>query len=213
MLNLNEYLHLSAGLISVVNPIGIIPTFITLTSARTNDDRKRTAVVCALSVASVLLIAMLAGEPILSFFGISLPSFRVAGGILVLLMGISMLRATDDRARHTPEEREESYEKQSVAVVPLAIPLLSGPGAISTTIVYAHLEHSLTHYLMTGLVILLVSSIVLITLLLAPRISTLMGNTGMNVVTRIMGLILASIAVEFIAKGLLVLFPILNSTL
>jgi multiple antibiotic resistance protein len=212
MLNLNEYLHLSAGLISVVNPIGIIPSFIALTSTRTHYERKRTALVCALSVTSVLLIAMLAGEPILNFFGISLPSFRVAGGILVLLMGLSMLRADDDRARHTPEEREESYEKQSVAVVPLAIPLLSGPGAISTTIVYAQLEHSVTHYLMIGLLILLVSSIVLITMLLAPKIANLMGNTGMNVVTRIMGLILASIAVEFIAKGLMELFPVLNNS-
>lgn len=210
MLDLNEYLHLSAGLISVVNPIGVIPTFSTLTSTKSNYDKNRTAVVCALSVAAVLLIAMLAGEPILRFFGISLSSFRVAGGILVLLMGISMLRATDDRARHTPEEREESYEKQSVAVVPLAIPLLSGPGAISTTIVYADLDHSLSHYLMIGLVILSIAIIVLITLLLAPRISKLMGNTGMNVVTRIMGLILASIAVELISTGLLVLFPALN---
>ncbi|BBL71820.1 YchE family NAAT transporter [Methylogaea oryzae] len=210
MLNLNEYLQLLAGLVSVVNPVGAIPTFISLTTNRTPEDRRRTAIVCASAVAMVLLVALLLGEPILRFFGIGIPAFRVAGGILVLLMGISMLRASHDRARHTPEERAESYDKESVAVVPLAIPLLSGPGAISTAIVYAHMEHSLAHYLLVGAVILSVAAIVLAALLSAPKLALVMGRTGMNVVTRVMGLILASIAVEFIAKGLSALFPILG---
>ena len=120
-----------------------------------------------------------------------------------------MLYAKDDRTRHTPEERAESYEKESVAVVPLAIPLLSGPGAISTTIVYRHAGHSLPHYLLVGGVILSVSFLVMISLLSAPKIADVMGRTGMNVVTRFMGLILASIAVEFIAKGLTEPFPVL----
>ena len=169
MLNWNEYLQLSAGLVSVVNPIGVIPTFISLTINRSSTDRKRTDMVCASSVAMVLFISLLAGEPILHFFGIGLPAFRVAGGLLVLLMGISMLYAKDDRTRHTPEERAESYEKESVAVVPLAIPLLSGPGAISTTIVYGHAGHSLPHYLLVGGVILSVSFLVMISLLSTPN--------------------------------------------
>ncbi len=209
MLSLNEYLQLSAGLLSVVNPIGAIPTFISLTANRTSADKKRTSIVCAFAVAVVLFTALLVGEPILHFLGISLASFRVAGGILVLLMGISMLYASDDRSRHTPEERAESYDKESVAVVPLAIPLLSGPGAISTIIIYAHTQQSLTHYLLVAVVILSVSTIVLAALMSASRIAQVMGHTGMNVVTRVMGLILASIAVEFIANGLIVLFPVL----
>lgn len=210
MLTWSEYLQLSAGLVSVVNPIGVIPTFISLTINRSAEDRKRTAFVCAFSVAMVLIVALVAGEPILNFLGISLASFRVAGGILMMLMGISMLYASDDRSRHTPEERAESYEKESVAVVPLAIPLLSGPGAISTTIVFAHTQHSLPHYLLVVAVILSISAIVLTALLSAPKIAEVMGRTGINVVTRVMGLILASIAVEFIAKGLTALFPILG---
>ncbi len=212
MLYWNEYLQLSAGLVSVVNPIGAIPTFISLTAPRTRLDRRRTAWVCAGAVCLVLLISLVAGEPLLNFFGISLPAFRVAGGILVLLMGISMLRALPDRSRHTPEEHAESYDKESVAVVPLAIPLLSGPGAISTTIVYGHLGHSWEHYLLVSCVILSVSMVVLIALLTAPKISEVMGHTGMNVVTRVMGLLLASIAVEFIAKGSLALFHELSAT-
>ena len=209
MLNWNEYLQLSAGLISVVNPIGAIPTFMALTSNRTHKDKKRTAIVCSCAVFMVLQISLLAGEPILNFFNIGLPAFRVAGGILILLMGLSMLHATLDRSRHTPEEHAESSEKESVAVVPLAIPLLSGPGAISTTIVYGHMGSSWLHYLLMSSVILSVSLAVLIALLVAPKISGFMGQTGINVVTRVMGLMLTAIAVEFIAKGLLVLFPIL----
>ena len=210
MLTLNEYLQLSAGLISVVNPIGIIPTFLSLTRRRSEAERKRTALVCAFSVATVLIVSLLVGEPILHFFGISLASFRVAGGILLLSMALSMLHARDDGARHTPEEHAESHEKESVAVVPLAMPLLSGPGAISTTIVYAHTQQSVAHYLLVVAVILSVAGIVLAALLSAPKIAGVMGHTGMNVVTRVMGLILASIAVEFIAKGLAVLFPVLG---
>ena len=212
MQNWNEYLQLLAGLVSVVNPIGAIPTFIALTSTRSTVERKRTAMVCAGAVCMVLLTALVAGEPILNFFGISLPAFRVAGGILVLLMGISMLHAAPDRSRHTPEEQAESSDKESIAVVPLAIPLLSGPGAISTTIVYGHMGHSWLHYILVGGVILSVASIVLIAMLAAPKIADAMGRTGMNVVTRVMGLLLTSIAVEFIAKGLSALFPILAAS-
>ncbi|QWF71440.1 NAAT family transporter [Methylomonas paludis] len=207
MLHWNEYLQLSAGLISVVNPIGVIPTFIALTENRPALERKHIAFICAASVATVLLFALVVGEPILHLLGISLASFRVAGGILVLLMGISMMYATHDRSRHTPEELAESYERDSVAVVPLAIPLLSGPGAISTIIVYAHSQQSWSHYLLVTAVIFSVASLVLAVLLTAPKIAGVMGHTGMNVVTRVMGLLLASIAVEFIAKGLQALFP------
>ena len=212
MLTLNEYLQLSAGLISVVNPIGVIPTFVSLTVNRSQAERKRTALMCAFSVATVLIVSLLVGEPMLQFFGISLASFRVAGGILILSMGFSMLYARDNGSRHTPEEHAESHEKESVAVVPLALPLLSGPGAISTTIVYAHSQHSVAHYLLVVAVILSVAGIVLAALLSAPRIADVMGRTGMNVVTRVMGLVLASIAVEFIAKGLAILFPILSAS-
>ncbi|MDD5037139.1 MAG: YchE family NAAT transporter [Methylococcaceae bacterium] len=204
---MDEYLKLLAGLVSVVNPIGAIPIFLSLTENRSLQERRRTAWICASSVGIVLVLAFACGESILRLFGIGIPSFRVAGGILVLLMGISMLRATHDGSRHTPEEHAESFERDSVAVVPLAIPLLSGPGAISTTIVYAHQENSWTHFLLVGLVLGTVSLLVLLALLAAPKIASLLGKTGMNIITRVMGLVISSIAVEFIASGLNALFP------
>ena len=127
-------------------------------------------------------------------------------------MGVSMLHASPDRSRQTPEERVESYEKDSVAVVPLAIPLLSGPGAMSTIIVYAHEKCSCwKHYLLVTLAIGTVAFTVLVTLRMAPKIASMLGKTGLNVITRIMGLVIFSIAVEFIAKGLADLFPILGT--
>lgn len=209
-MNWNEYVQLLAGLISVVNPISAMPLYLSLTRRKTPVERRQTAVTTAFAVAVVLFISLLAGEPILRFFGIGLPAFRIAGGLLLLLMGMSMLRVSDDRSRHTPEEEAESHDKSSIAVVPLAIPLLAGPGAISTTIVYAHRDLSLNHYLLFSTVIVSVSVTVLLTLLLAPRIVAIMGQTGMNVITRVMGLLLTSIAVEFIAGGLMALFPILS---
>ena len=207
----NEYVKLLAGLVSVVDPVGAIPIFLGLTQNHPLEDRRHTAWVCALAVGAVLFASLLGGEFILRLFGIGIPAFRVAGGILILLMGVSMLHASPDRSRQTPEERVESYEKESVAVVPLAIPLLSGPGAISAMIVYSHEKCSCwQHYLLVSLVIGTVALIVLATLWTAPKIAALLGKTGMNVITRIMGLVIFAIAVEFIAKGLAELFPVLG---
>ncbi len=211
MADWNEYVKLLAGLISVVDPIGAIPIFLGLTENRPLEDRRRTAWICATAVSLVLLGSLLGGEFILRLFGIGIPAFRIAGGILILLMGVSMLRASPDRSRQTPEERVESYEKESVAVVPLAVPLLSGPGAISVIIVYSHEKCSCwEHYLLVGLAIATVALSVLVTLWIAPKIASMLGKTGMNVISRIMGLVIFSMAVEFIAKGLTELFPILG---
>lgn len=211
MTDWNEYLKLLAGLLSVVDPIGAIPLFLSLTETRSNEARKRISSGCAMAVAAVLLLSLFSGEFILRLFGIGLPSFRIAGGILILLMGLSMVHASPDRSRQTPAERLESYEKDSVAVVPLAIPLLSGPGAISTIIVYAH-ESCLCwqHYLLVALVIAMVALSVLLALRAAPLIAAMLGMTGMNVIARVMGLVILSIAVEFIAHGSGELFPILG---
>jgi len=211
MLEWNDYIKLLAGLISVVDPIGAIPVFLSLTENRSPADCRRTARICAMAVGIVLLTSLLSGNFLLRLFGISLPAFQVAGGIVILLMGLSMLRASPDRSRQTPEERAESYEKDSVAVVPLAIPLLSGPGAMSAVIVYSREGcANWQHYLMMGSVIGAVAFTVLLALCAAPSIAPLLGKTGMNVITRVMGLIIFSIAVEFIAKGLTALFPLLG---
>lgn len=210
IIELDEYARLLAALISVVDPIGAIPLFISLTEQRGSAERRRIACVCALAVGIVLMLAHTAGHSWLAFFGIGIPSFQIAGGIVVLLMGISMVKASHDRARNTPEERAESVEKESIAVVPMAIPFLSGPGAMSTVIVNHNLNPSWNYEVLAVCVIASIALIVLICLLLAEQIARLLGRTGMNVITRVFGLIILSIAVEFITDGLGAVFPILT---
>ncbi len=210
MVELDEYIKLLAGLLPVVDPIGAIPLFISLAAHRSSEERQRIAWVCAASVGAALLLAHVGGNFGLAFFGISIPSFQIAGGIIILLMGISMVKASHDRSRNTPEERAESVDKESIAVVPMAIPLLSGPGAMSTVIVNHNLNPSWNYDVLAGCVIATVALSVLLCLLMAEKIADLLGTTGMNVITRVFGLIILSIAVEFITKGLAAVFPILG---
>jgi multiple antibiotic resistance protein len=209
---LDEFIKLLAGLLSVVDPVGAVPLFISLTEHRSSQERQRTARVCAVSVGTALMFAHMGGNAWLVFFGISIPSFQIAGGIVILLMGISMVKASHDRSRNTPEECAESVDKDSIAVVPMAIPLLSGPGAMSSVIVNHNLNPSWNYDVLAACVIAMVALIVLICLLMAERIAHLLGRTGMNVITRVFGLIILSIAVEFITKGLAMVFPVLAQT-
>lgn len=211
MFDWSEYLKFFIGLIAILNPIGVIPVFINLTQQQDTIERNATARTTGMSVAIVLLVGLLAGELILNVFGISIASFRVGGGILILLMAISMMNATMSPARQTPEEARDAIMKEQVAVVPLAIPLIAGPGAISTVIVYANraAESQLLHQLVLGIGILLVATLIWFVFRMAEPLSRRLGRTGINVVTRIMGLIMAAIGVEFMANGLKGLFPVL----
>ena len=202
-----EYAKFFAGLLAIVNPIGAIPVFISLTAGLSQHERERTARLSASAVAVVLLAALFTGEAILGFFGISIASFRVGGGVLLLLIAVSMMHARISHAKQTDEEVQDAAEKESVAVVPLAIPLLAGPGSISTIIVYAHRNSVGGHYVVLGFEIVLVSLLVWGVFRMAPVLSDRLGRTGINVLTRIMGLILAAIAVEFMANGLRQLLP------
>jgi multiple antibiotic resistance protein len=196
-----DYLKLFLGLVSIVNPIGTIPVFLSLTRERGRAERRAIAGQTCAAVLIILGIALLGGEAVLQFFGISIPSFRCAGGFLVFLMALSMLRAEPSGLRHTAEEGVASSEKQSIAVVPLAMPMLAGPGAISTVIVYAHASRT---WQQAGFMALAIGGTALVTygaLRFAPLIERLLGQTGMNVITRVMGLILAALAVELMAGG------------
>ena len=207
MLEYTEYTKMLIGLIAIVNPVGSIPIFISLTSNLSTADRDTIPNTVVYSVFVILVLSLVLGQWILDFFGITVGSFRVAAGILILLMAISMMHAKTSEAKRTEEEAEESEKKDSIAVVPLAIPLLAGPGAISTTILYAHTGSGLVHYCLVGLVVVAVSAILFITLKSVPLISKYLSQTGVNIFTRIMGLILGAIAVEFIANGIKGLFP------
>ncbi|MBA3003769.1 MAG: YchE family NAAT transporter [Desulfurivibrio sp.] len=202
MLDSSEHIKFIISLFAIVNPIGAIPIYISLTDEYRAEDRARIVRITPVAVVAILLVTLISGEFILRFFGISVDSFRVGGGILLLLMSISMLQARTSRTAHTSDEAEETADRETIAVVPLAIPLLSGPGAISTVIVYAYKAKGISAYLITSAGILLIGLAIYLSLLAAPYIAKKLGRTGINIITRIMGLILAAIAVEFITTGL-----------
>ena len=209
MLDYAQYIKIFIGLLAILNPLGVIPLFIGMTADESPKQRRRTIDMVAIGVTVILLVSLFLGEHLLSFFGITIDSFRVGGGILVLLMAIAMLHAKTSLMKQTDKEADESIEKESVAIVPLAMPLLAGPGAISTVILAAHKSTSVMHYLIISLCIVLLSVVVWAALRMSPWIERRIGSTGINVFTRIMGLILMAIAIEFIAAGLKGIFPVL----
>jgi multiple antibiotic resistance protein len=207
VLSYADYMKIFVGLVAIVNPIGAIPIFIGRTSGMAESDRRVLTNRVTATVAWILLLSLAIGEQMLAFFGISIHSFRVGGGILILLVAVSMLHARTSGTAQTSDEARETAEKASIAVVPLAIPLLAGPGAISTVILDAHKGSGIIHYSVVALSIVILTAILWLSLRLSPYISRHVSVTGINVFTRIMGLILAAIAVEFIANGLKGLFP------
>lgn len=192
---------------AIVDPIGAAIFFIAYTRQLDDAARRRTAFVASFSMGVALIVAALFGERLLWFLGISLYSFMVGGGILLLLTAIAMLRAHSPMFRHTPEEMREAEESESVGVVPLAIPLLAGPGAITAVIIAAHSAPSTAEYGMLLVTIVTVALITLATFLGARTLAGLLGKTGVNIFTRLLGLFLAAVAVEIIADGIKGLFP------
>lgn len=202
----NEYTRMFVGLFAIVSPIGVVPLYLSFTE---NIKRRRAAVArtTAFAVGMIFTTAMLVGQALLSFFSISVDAFRVAGGILLMSIAFGMLQAQVNRTGHTPEEDEEAVDSASVAVVPLAMPLLAGPGSMSTVILFSNQIEGLIDYIALFVICQLVALIIWAILHFAPQIGDRMSQTSMNVTTRVMGLILAAMSVEFIVGGLRNLLP------
>ena len=203
------------ALLAIVNPIGAVPFFLHFTQAFTPEQRRHTIRISSFSAFAVIAVSALAGLKIIEFFGISLASFQVGGGCLLLISSLAMLNAQP--AESKPNDVSEGQEKldagASIAVVPLTIPLLTGPATMSTVVIYAErAKHfpQLAALVGYGVVIALATALCFA---LAQPIARILGKTGINVMTRLMGLILAALAVEVMSDGLVKLFPILARTL
>lgn len=194
-----------AALFAIMNPIGNIGVFASLTEGRAGSDARQAALSCAIASAITLLIVTWGGDYVLDFFGISVDSLRVAGGVIVLLIGLSML-ADNDVHRHTQPEREDAKTRPSVGVVPLAIPIVAGPGTMATVLVVAQHQPVLSKVEISG-VVLALSVLTGVLFSLAKPIADRLGTAGMAVVTRLMGMILATIAVGMLTVGLKGLMP------
>ncbi|MFZ5557702.1 MAG: MarC family protein [Pseudomonadota bacterium] len=202
-----EYTRFLVTLTAVLDPFFIVPFFLAFTSGRSNDERRRLAQVVTLTVAAVLVGFAVAGEAVLTFLGGSLASFRVGGGLVLLLMALAMLNAEPGGLRQSEQEAVEFQARSTGGVVPLAIPLLAGPGAISLVIISVERGSGAAHQAAIVACILAVCALLWVMLRLAAPIGNRLGTTGLNVATRLLGLLLTAIAIETMAVGLKQLFP------
>ncbi len=201
------FMQFFLGLVAAVNPVGIMPIFVSLTGHMSEEEKNKTAVTAHVSVAVILIISLLAGQWLLDMFSISLNSFRVAGGLLLMTIAFSMMSGKLGEDKQNKQEKSEYVSREQIGVVPLAMPLMAGPGAISSTIVFgARYPSTLDTFGIIGTIIAF-SFCSWLLFRSARLIVRFLGQTGINVITRIMGLILGALGIEFMANGLRHLFP------
>lgn len=196
------FLKFLAAFLALVNPLYGLPIFISLTEGFTPGERRMTALVVTLTVAVTGLISVLIGEEILAVFGIGIPAFRIAGGLVIFAIGMSMLNAEEPSAGDSQAAAAGKARKRNVAVVPLAIPLTIGPGAIVTCIVFAHQIGDGSELFTLASAVGVVSLILGVALFFAVPITRLLGATVLSIVTRIMAIVLTAVAVEMILTGI-----------
>jgi len=206
LLPLSGYLRFFVTLSAVLDPFLAVPIFLALTAARSEAERRNLVRVVTITVFAVLAVAAIVGEQVLTLIGASLPAFRVGGGLVLLLMALSMLNAQVGGVRQNQDEARELQSGELSGVVPIAVPLLAGPGAISTTIIAAQAGGAAHAGVIIGC-IALVCVLTWIVLSLAHPIGARMGTTGLNIATRLLGLLLAALAIQTMAEGLRQLFP------
>jgi multiple antibiotic resistance protein len=202
-----EYSRFVIALFAILTPFAAIPIFLSLTEGQSEKEKAHTARTAVLTIAILLITAAFLGDSILRLIGTSLHSFRVGGGLVLLLMALAMMNARVSSVQQTREEAEEAVQKQAIGVVPIGIPLLAGPGSISAVILQMERSVDWVHRALIVACILGVCALVWVALSLATPIGNRLGRTGLNILNRLFGLMLAAIAVEVIANGLRALFP------
>ena len=195
------YVQIAIALFTILDPLGSIPLYLVMSQGQSRIERRRQIRRTVIAVALILTAASMAGNSLLDFFGVDIHVFKTAGGIFLLLIALNMLQAKGPLTRTTPREQSEAIEKEDISVVPLAIPLLAGPGAISTVIIFSSSMETFDAKAVFIGIIVLVSLALWPIFMLAKWLGDKVGATGINIAVRIMGLILASIAVKFIFEG------------
>jgi multiple antibiotic resistance protein len=201
------------GFFAVMDPIGVVPLFIVMTQNNTEPERRSMVRRAAIAAFFVLLFFGVTQMWLFGFFGFTMGAFRVAGGLFLFLIAFEMLSAHVTAAKQTEEEKSEGVEKPDISIAPLAVPLLAGPATIASVVLAFGQADTVLEYLVVGLAVLLVCAASWAILRVSGRIQKLLGTTGINVVSRMMGLLLAAMAIQFVANGLLELFPVLGRAL
>jgi len=195
-----DFLRIFVAIFIIVDPVGLLPLFIALTHNYSKKRIERTVQLACLTAAFVLIIFAFAGNIILEIFGVTIPAFRIAGGIIVFIVALEMLQAKRTRLKTTPEEEEKGLEQEEVGIVPIGIPMLAGPGAITTVVVFTSSSQEYTYITVVAIILTLLLTFFI--LKQAVFIHRILGPTGLNIFTRLMGLILAVISIQFVIDGI-----------
>ncbi|MBU6383482.1 MAG: NAAT family transporter [Verrucomicrobia bacterium] len=210
-MDLAQFVNHFIGLLVIANPLSALPVVLKITRNKTIPEKRRTGVKAAFAVGLIFLIVTWIGGPLLHILGINIPAFQVAGGVIVFMLALSLLNAEESSIKHNPEENEKN--SQLGAIVPLAMPIIAGPGAISTIIVQVDRFPTLFNQFLISVASLLVAFVMGVLLYFAADLEKLCGKSGINIINRLSGLILAAIAIQMLASGVLGLFPILKGDL
>ncbi|MDA8335786.1 MAG: NAAT family transporter [Peptococcaceae bacterium] len=204
------WIHAAVAVFAVMNPLGNVPVFLALTANQAPADRQALARRCSLFALLIVVFFTLLGQGILQLFGITLDAFRVAGGILLFMIAFNLLQGRSSQVHHpSPADNSESLTKDDIAVVPLATPILAGPGTIATVMALDGAGGGIS-WINALLIIAAAGAVVLVTFLLfynADRVRAHISQTAINLLARMMGLILTTVAVQMVAAGLKGLFP------
>lgn len=207
LMSLSLLLKVTVSFFAVMNPIGNIPIFISLTNGYSQHQKKRTARKAALVSFCILTVFLVLGNFIFAMFDITIHAFRVAGGILIFGIAYNLLHAKTSKTQ-TPEskEKEEAEAKEDISITPLALPIMAGPGTIATVMTHAS-SHHISNLILVFISFALVLILSYVLFYYSTPVIDKLGQGGLNVVTRLMGLILAVISIQMIAEGIKGLFP------
>lgn len=210
-MDLSQFVNYFIALLVIANPLSALPAVLRITRNQTLKEKRLTGLTSAFAVGVIFLVVTWVGTPLLMILGIKLPAFQIAGGFVLFMMALSMLNAEESPIKNTPEEQKER-RTDTGAIVPLAIPIIAGPGAISTIIVSVNQFPGIANQLFLSLSAILVAFVMGILLYFAANLEKFFGTSGINIINRLGGLILAAIAIQTMASGIIAIFPTLSTT-
>lgn len=211
-MDFTQFVNTFIAILVISNPLSALPAILKITRNQSLIDKRKTGLTTGIAVFVILLVTTWVGTPLLMILGIKLPAFQVAGGVIIFMMALSMLNAEESPIKQTAEEQKEKVRGGGEgAIVPLAIPIIAGPGAMSTIIVYVNAFPGIYNLMILSVAVILVSLVMGILLYFASNLEKLLGQSRINIINRLGGLILAAISIQTLANGVTGLFPALFS--
>jgi multiple antibiotic resistance protein len=205
-MNTAALITFTTAMFAILNPIGAVAIFAGMVGGRSQSNRRGIAIRCGIAVAVILVATVWGGEFVLKLFGVEIPSLQTAGGVMIAMISLSMLNSNQSPI-HDAKSDEDTSAEQDIAVVPLAMPMVAGPGAIVTVIVNTHQHHGIASNFQMSAVCAAMAGLICICFLASGLITRVLGTRGMDILTKFMGMILLAIAAGMLAAGIKGLLP------